>query len=91
MAVFVDVCEGVAEAVNVDVAVPVEEGVGVEVETGLGFDVEVRSGGTYTSVFVGVVKAGSVVVVSAVIVGTVVCVVTSVPGVDVPAGASAVV
>ena len=56
-----------------------------------GFDVEVRSGGTYTSVFVGVVKAGSVVVVSAVIVGTVVCVVTSVPGVDVPAGASAVV
>jgi hypothetical protein len=93
VAVFVevDVCEGVAEALNVDGAVPVEAGVGVEVDPGLGFDVEVRSGGTYTSVFVGVVKAGAVVVVSAVVVGTVVCVVTNVPGVDVPAGASAVV
>lgn len=67
---------------------PVEVGVGVEVDPGLGLDVEVRSGGTYTSVFVGVVKAGAVVVVSAVVVGTVVCVV---PAVDVPAGASAVV
>jgi hypothetical protein len=90
VAVEVNVCEGVAEAVNEGVTVPVEE-VGVEVDPGLGFDVEVRSGGTYTSVFVGLIKTAAVVVAGAVVVGTVVCVGTNVPGVDVPAGALAVV
>ena len=54
--VEVDVCEGVAEAV------------GVEVGTGLGFDVEVDGNGKYTSVFVGLAKTVAVLVASAVIV-----------------------
>jgi hypothetical protein len=62
----------------------------VEVDAGFGFDVEVRGGGTYTSVFVGFVKTGAVLVARTVVVGTVVCVVTNVPGVDVLAGASVV-
>jgi len=87
VAVEVNVCEGVAEALKVGVTVPVEE-MGVEVDPGLGFDVEVRSGGTYSSVFVGLIKNVAGIVANAVVVGTVVCVV---PAVDVPAGASAVV
>jgi hypothetical protein len=90
-AVDVAVSVEVDVRVNVDVAVPVEVGVGVDVDSGLGFDVEVRGGGKYTSVFVGCVKTGAVLVASAVVVRAVVCVVTNVPGVDVLAGALAVV
>ena len=88
----VKVCEGISEAVGVEVnvATPVDIEVRVgdaitEVEVGAGFDLGVNEGdgGTYTDVFVGFAKA--VFVASAVVVaaGSVVCVVTGVPGVGV--------
>lgn len=86
-----EVAVSVGVDVGVDVSVLVEVGVAVEVDTGLGFDVDVGAGGKYTNVFVGFVKTGAVLVASAVVVETIVCVVTNVPGVSVPAGTSAVV
>ena len=86
----VKVCEGIAEAVGVDVKVAapvdVEAGVGdvfmeVEVAAGSDLGVDEGDGGTYSSVFVGFAKA--VFVASAVVAVAVVCVVTGVPGVDV--------
>jgi len=90
-AVDVRVLVEVEVRVTVDVAVPVEVGVGAEVDSGFGLDVEVKSGRTYTSVLVGFVKTGAVLVATTVVVGTVVWVVANVPGVDVLAGALAVV
>jgi hypothetical protein len=51
----------------------------------LGFGVEVRVGGKYTKVFVGLVKTGIVLVINVMVVGYVVCVVTSVLGVSIMA------
>ena len=89
--VGVKVCEGIGEAVGVEVnvATPVDIEVRVgdaitEVEVGAGFDlgVDEGDGGKYTNVFVGFAKA--VFVASAVVVTAVgaVCVVTGVPEVD---------